>query len=73
MTFQLCVTICSKFVPFKSPVRVDEVNDADGGADEKTERSGDENAPEAPAHLELEHDILKDERYLIIVKCSECH
>merc|ERR1719264_1162445 len=33
-------------------VRVDEVNDADGGADEKAERSGDEHAPEAPPHLE---------------------
>ena len=43
------------------PVRVDEVNDADGGADEEAERPGDEHAPEAPAHLELEHDILKNE------------
>ena len=40
-------------------MRVDEVNDADGGADEEAERPGDEHAPEAPAHLELEHDILK--------------
>ena len=42
------------------PVRVDEVNDADGGADEEAERPGDEHAPEAPTHLELEHDILED-------------
>ena len=43
------------------PVRVDEVNDADGGADEEAERPGNEHAPEAPAHLKFEHDILKDE------------
>lgn len=41
-------------------MRVDEVNNADGGADEEAERPGDEHAPEAPAHLELEHDILED-------------
>ena len=40
-------------------MRVDEVNDANGGADEETERSGDEHAPKAPAHLELEQDILE--------------
>ena len=49
-------------------MRVDEVNDADGGADEKAERSGDEHAPEAPPHLELEHHILEDERDVIIGK-----
>ena len=43
-------------------MRVDEVNDADGGADEEAERPGDEHAPETPAHLELEHDILEDMR-----------
>ena len=43
-------------------MRVDEVNDADGGADEEAERPGDEHAPEAPAHLELEHDILEYKR-----------
>ena len=41
-------------------MRVDEVNDADGGADEEAERAGDEHAPEAPAHLEFEQDILED-------------
>ena len=40
-------------------MRVDEVNDADGGTDEEAERASDEHAPEAPAHLELEQDILK--------------
>ena len=61
----------TKCHPFKSPVRVDEVNDADGGTNEEAERAGDEHAPKAPAHLELKQHILEDYRYLIIVKCSE--
>ena len=48
-------------------MRVDKVNNADGGADEEAERPGDKHAPEAPAHLELEHDILKDVRDLVTI------
>ena len=48
-----------KLVISESPVRVDEVNDADGGTDEEAERASDEHAPKAPAHLELEQDILE--------------
>ena len=44
------------------PVRVDEVDDADGGSDDEAEGAGDEHAPEAPTHLELEQDILEDEK-----------
>ena len=54
-------------------MRVNEVNDANGGADEEAEGAGDEHAPKAPTHFELEQHILENEDRDVIIGNGASH